>query len=128
MSDGDASVSVKLAASTVTVDKATGRATFTLPGTAGPMTGPNLNLGQGRLDNGDFGHRDRPQWVQSKSAPVLVRPDVRATTADHRAFVTVAADVTLAEHPGRRPRPAHVHARPAPQRHGRRRLPPGLDQ
>ena len=98
VADTDAAVRVTLPATTVTVDKATGRASFALPG-GQTMTGPTLNLGQARIDDGDFRNRNGPQWIESKSPPLLLHPDVRATVVGDHASVTVSGDVALAEAP-----------------------------
>ena len=100
VSDTDAAVRVTLPSTTVSVDKATGRATFALPG-GGSMTGPTLNLGERRADDGDHRSGHDPAWVGSTSAPRLTDPQVTAAapTADGRVTITVAADVSLAEAP-----------------------------
>ena len=61
------------------------------------ITGPTLNLGEARVDEGDFANKNEPTWVQSKSSPVLKNAKV-VTGATGRDFI-VSADVTLAEHP-----------------------------
>ena len=84
----------------VTVDKATGRATFPLPGgSRRTMSGPTLNLGQARVDDGDFLNRKGPRWIGSKSAPLLLHPTVRAAVVGDHVSVTVSGDVALAEAP-----------------------------
>ncbi len=100
VTDANGSCHVTLAATTVTVDKATGKATFALPdGHGQAMTGPTLNLGERRVDDGDFLDRKGPPWIGSKSAPQLLHPDVVVTAAGDRAFVSVDGDVSLAERP-----------------------------
>ena len=100
VADTDAAVKVTLPSTTVTVDKATGRATFALPG-GGTMTGPTLDLGEGRADDGDHRSGRDPAWIASKSPPRLTDPQVTvaAPAADGRVTVTVAADVSLAQTP-----------------------------
>ncbi len=98
--DGGGSFRIELAGATVTVDKATGRATFPLPGGQGlTMVGPTLNLGQARVDDGDFLNRKGPHWIGSKSAPLLSHPTVAATVVGDHVSVAVSGDVALAEHP-----------------------------
>ena len=63
------------------------------------MTGPILNLGEQRIDNGDHGDRNRPQWIGSKSDPMLLHPNVTAVATKDHAIVTITGDVALAEAP-----------------------------
>ncbi len=97
VADGDAVVRVTVPTTTVTVDKATGRATFALPGDR-TMTGPTLNLGEQRVDDGDHGNR-KAGWIGSKSAPLLAHAQVKAAVASDVATITVAGDVSLVEAP-----------------------------
>jgi hypothetical protein len=93
----DSAINVKLPDTTVTVDKATGQVTFALPG-GGTMTGPTMNLGERRVDNGDQRRRG-PNWIESKSAPLLTHPQVTSAASGDSATITVTVDVSLAEAP-----------------------------
>jgi beta-galactosidase len=100
VTERDGAYHVTLASTTVTVDKATGRASFALPNGHGQsMAGPTLNLGERRYDNGEFLDKKGPPWIGSKSAPRLLHPDVTVTEVGGDAFVSVAGDVSLAEQP-----------------------------
>ena len=99
VTDTDSAVRIALPGLTVSVDRTTGLVTIPLPGGGGAMTGPTLNLGERRADDGD--HNGRDHWIASRSAPRLIHPQVTAgpaADADH-ATVTVAGDVVLAEAP-----------------------------
>ncbi len=82
----------------MTVDKATGRASIPLPGGGGRMTGPTLNLGERRVDDGD--HRNRKgRRGSAASRPRCCSTRTCGAVAGDHATVTVAADVSLAETP-----------------------------
>jgi beta-galactosidase len=98
VAETDAAVNIKLPDTMLSVDKATGLTTFALPG-GRTMTGPTLNLGEARADDGDHGNDRGPRWIESKSPPLLTRPQVRAVVNGDRVTVTVMEDVTLAESP-----------------------------
>jgi beta-galactosidase len=99
LADAGGQLRVTLPSTTVSVDKTTGRATFALPG-GGVMTGPTLNLGEHRVDNGDHGDRRAPAWIESKSAPRMTNAQVTAGAPTAAGVtITVAADVSLAEAP-----------------------------
>jgi hypothetical protein len=62
---------------------------------------PILNLGELRVDDGDFGNKNDAPWIGSKQPPVLkTRPTHTGRTADGGTCTSITADVMLAESPG----------------------------
>lgn len=89
---------IRLASSTMIVEKASGQVAFGLPGGAGQtMTGPTLNLGERRPENHDFFSNHGTQYIESNSAPLLLRPDVQVSVLHNHVVITVAGDVALAQ-------------------------------
>jgi beta-galactosidase len=61
---------------------------------------PTLNLGELRVDDGDFLNKNDAPWIQSRQPPVLTHRSVqRGPTADRGECISVTAEVTLVEAP-----------------------------
>jgi beta-galactosidase len=63
---------------------------------------PTLNLGELRVDDGDFSNKNDAPWIESKQPPVLKNSRIAfGTTADGGSHFHSIADVTLVESPDR---------------------------
>jgi beta-galactosidase len=95
-----AAVTVAITGDTLSVDRTTGRATFTPTGATAPLwSGPTLNVGEHRVDDGAHLDRRGAPWLFSKQPPQLLHPDVSAVSSGDHATITVVGDVALAESP-----------------------------
>jgi beta-galactosidase len=81
------------------LNHATGRVTIYSAGNK-MLTGPTLNLGELRIDNGDDLNRDDAPWIGSKKPPILKNVLAAGGLIDSSSWGgSVSGDVALAEDP-----------------------------
>jgi beta-galactosidase/beta-glucuronidase len=81
------------------IDRTTGRVTIFRSGKQ-VLTGPTLNLGELRNDNGDALNRKDPGWIASHQPPVLQNVSVAGGMDGSNWRASVNADISLVESPG----------------------------
>ena len=93
------SLSVSSPAFKLRLDRTTGQVTIERNG-GRILSGPILNLGEQRIDDGDARNRNDAPWLESKSAPVLSHVLVNGGMTDAGGWSgLVTSDVALAESP-----------------------------
>jgi beta-galactosidase len=99
MEDKPDSVGVSSPSFNLQINRSTGRVTISRDGNK-VLTGPTLNLGELRIDNGDALNRNDPPWIGSKMPPLLKNISVAGTMDTGLSWHgSVTADVALAEAP-----------------------------